>query len=99
MLTILLLLLSVATGAVAEQICTMQKGVVVAATYADIVPVVEHNTFAEARLIQQGRLPQLPKGTRVELLGAPLANGAVQIRLPGTSQEFWTAMRFLDCPR
>jgi hypothetical protein len=106
---ILLLLLSVATGTVAEQICTIQKAGTVAQSYADILPVLRpptqsnsefvENVFAMSRLMQQGRLTRLPKGTPVEVRGSPLANGAVQIRLPGTSQEFWTTTEFLDCAR
>jgi hypothetical protein len=111
MLTIpLLLLLSFVTGATAEDICTVQKGAIVAPAYADILPVLTspttrsdrqtvENAFTMARLIRQGRLTQLPKGTPVEVRGSPLANGAVQIRLSGTSQDFWIVTMFLDCPR
>jgi hypothetical protein len=105
MLTILLLLLSVATGATAEERCVTYEGGYFASAYPDMVRILElpkarvGDVMTILRLLDQGRITKLPAGTPVEIRGQPLANGAVQIRLPGTSQDFWTSINFLNCPR
>jgi len=92
----------------AGMICTMQRGRIVAPTYADMARVLEimqpsnrgvEGAFTLQSLLKQGRVTQLPPGTEVEVEGQPLANGAVRIHLVGTSDAFWTGTAYLNCPR
>jgi hypothetical protein len=100
------IVLGMTVSAFAAETCTMIRGAFIAKEYANMVRLQSlfasrdvRDAFAIPQMMNSGRAAQLPKGTEVLRESTPLANGLLQVRLPGTNEVYWTTTDYISCPR